>query len=75
MTDTKRRTAPDMVYIVRHCHATGQGQEPGAPLSAIGFQQAMQLARRFSCLIQRCRVNKGATDAGEPNQWGYLPKR
>lgn len=37
-----------MIYLVRHCHATGQGQEPEAPLSEEGFQQAERLAAWFA---------------------------
>ncbi len=37
-----------VVYLIRHCAATGQGQEPGAPLSEEGFRQAEQLAEWFA---------------------------
>lgn len=35
-----------ILYLVRHCQATGQ--EPDAPLTEIGKQQAIALADRFS---------------------------
>jgi 2,3-bisphosphoglycerate-dependent phosphoglycerate mutase len=45
MTAANHRTP--IVYLVRHCHATGQGQDPGASLSEVGFQQAEHLAAWF----------------------------
>jgi 2,3-bisphosphoglycerate-dependent phosphoglycerate mutase len=46
MTAAEPQHVSPVVYLVRHCQATGQ--EPGAPLSAEGFQQAEQLAVWFA---------------------------
>jgi 2,3-bisphosphoglycerate-dependent phosphoglycerate mutase len=48
MTAAGHRQVSPIVYLVRHCEATGQGQEPGAPLSEVGFRQAEQLADWFA---------------------------
>ncbi len=45
-----------IVYLVRHCEATGQRQEADTPLSEKGFQQAEYLAawfgdREIACII------------------------
>jgi len=48
MTETERQQAFPVIYLVRHCEATCQGQEPGASLSEVGCQQAEQLAAWFA---------------------------